>query len=270
MGEGSEVVGPRLSVDGPSGRFRVDDPRVFRAGNRSFCRMWVLAALRHGQAAQDEVAESDRAEADSAENEPRGDSARDLWATAGVLVNELARPALFLNLPAVGFAAMAGEPAYLSLRALLRSPPLWRVERRTVYVCENPNLLAIAADHLGSRCAPLVCTDGMPAAAQRSLLSQLAQAGADLRYHGDFDWPGLRIGIQVMAAHGAAAWRFGADDYRDALLVAPRPGRLLQGVDIEAPWDAELAGAMRSAQRAIDEEMVAASLLEDLARPSTA
>jgi uncharacterized membrane protein YbaN (DUF454 family) len=46
MGEGSEVAGPRLSVDGPSGRFRVDDPRVFRAGNRPFCRLWVLAALR--------------------------------------------------------------------------------------------------------------------------------------------------------------------------------------------------------------------------------
>ena len=46
MGDGSEVVGPRLRVDGPSGRFRVDDPRVFRAGNRPFCRLWVLAALR--------------------------------------------------------------------------------------------------------------------------------------------------------------------------------------------------------------------------------
>ena len=235
----------------------------------------VLAALRHGQAAQDEVAESDnaesnRAEADSAESEARGNSARDLWAGAGVLVNELARPALFLNLPVDGCSAIAGEPAYLSLRALLRSPPRWRVERRTVYVCENPNLLAIAADHLGPRCAPLVCTDGMPAAAQRSLLSQLAQAGADLRYHGDFDWPGLRIGIQVMTAHGAAPWRFGAADYRDALRVAPRPGRLLQGADIEAPWDAELAAAMRSARRAVDEEMVAASLLEDLARPRAA
>src|SRR5262249_46733539 len=55
---------------------------------------------------------------------------RDTWARAGVLVNELARPVLFLNLP-TGAPENAcwrrGEPAYLSLRALLRSPPSWDV-----------------------------------------------------------------------------------------------------------------------------------------------
>jgi len=197
--------------------------------------------------------------------DPEGLSPRDLWASAGVLVNELARPALVLNLPGV---AAPGEPAYLSLRRLLRSPPQWPVQGRTVFVCENPNLLAIAADHLGAGCAPLVCTEGMPAAAQRTVLAQLAQAGAALRYHGDFDWPGLRIGNHVMREHGAGPWRFGAADYQAALGAAPSPGRLLQGAAVEASWDETLAAAMRVALQAIDEEMVADPLLQDLAMRS--
>lgn len=92
---------------------------------------------------------------------------RDQWARLGVLVNELARPALFLNLP----GAPPGEPAYASLRLLLRTPPAWPVAGRTVHVCENPNLLSIVADRLGAAAPPLVCTDGMPAAAQRTLLA---------------------------------------------------------------------------------------------------
>ena len=192
-------------------------------------------------------------------------SDRALWAKAGVLVNELARPALVLNLPGV---ATPGEPAYLSLRKLLRSPPEWAVRGRAVFVCENPNLIAIAADHLGACCAPIVCTEGMPAAAQRTVLTQLAQAGAALRYHGDFDWPGIRIGNHVMREHGAQPWRFGAADYLAALGSASRSGRLLRGAESEPSWDAALALAMRTAQQAIDEEMVAGSLMQDLAERS--
>lgn len=200
--------------------------------------------------------------------DPDGPRPRDLWATAGVLVNELARPSLVLNLPTVatlGDPWPLGEPAYLSLRSLLRSPPQWNVRGRTVFVCENPNLLAIAADHLGANCAPLVSIDGMPAAAQRTVLTQLVQAGAALRYHGDFDWPGLRIGNHMMREHGAQPWRFGAADYLTALDIAPRPGRALHGAEVDPSWDGALAAAMRAAQQAIDEEMVAELLLRDLA-----
>ena len=186
---------------------------------------------------------------------------RDLWASAGVLVNELARPALVLNLP--GMAA-PGEPAYLSLRYLLRSQPSWAVRGVTVFVCENPNLLAIAADRLGARCAALVCTDGMPAAAQRTLLAQLVEAGAVLTYHGDFDWPGLHIGNYLMREFAAQPWRFGIADYQAALAIAPVPGRALKGVPVAATWDAALSVSMHEAQRAIDEEMVADELCRDL------
>lgn len=216
----------------------------------------VLAALRRNT--------------DMVEGEEPGaeESVRDLWAEVGVMVNELSRPALFLNLPVgetASFRAPApGEPGHVSLRALLRTPPAWQVAGRDVYVCENPNLVAIIADALGAGAAPIVCTDGMPSAAQRTLLLQLAAAGACLHYHGDFDWPGLAIGNWVMRACGARPWRFGATDYLAALREVPACGRALSPESVHADWDTDLAPAMRAQGRAIDEEAIAAILIQDL------
>ncbi len=223
--------------------------------NRAPAATLVLAVLRQAAPPGEDDAAPDAAEEDR----------RTLWARAGVLVNELARPALVLNLPLAGgghLAGEAGEPAYASLRQLMRSPPPLAVAGRTTYVCENPNLVAIAADRLGPRCAPLVCTDGMPAAAQRTLLAQLAQAGARLLYHGDFDWPGLRIANLVIGSFGAQPWRFGAADYTAATGIAS--GQALTGSTVAAAWDAALAPTMQRHGLAIAEEAVAAALLPDL------
>ena len=203
---------------------------------------------------------------DAADNPPE-ERTRDVWARAGVLVNELARPALLLNLPVQageGPVCVPGEPAYLSLRRLLRTPPPWAVAGQTIFVCENPNVLAIAADRLGIDCAPLACTEGMPAAAQRTLLTQLVQAGARLRYHGDFDWPGLRIANHVMRIWGAQAWRYSALDYEAAALGASHSRRDLADAPVAASWDGALATAMQHHGLSIAEEAVAAWLLEDL------
>lgn len=209
----------------------------------------VLAVLRQGRTDDGEAVDDD-------------ESDRATWSASGVLVNELARPALFLNLPGAG---TPGEPSYLSLRSLVRTARRWPVAGLDVFVCENPNVVAIAADGLGAACAPLVCTDGMPAAAQRVLLSQLARDGARLRYHGDFDWPGIDIGNVVIGRLGARSWRFSAPDYRAALgACAPSERRLEIGAH-EAAWDPTLADAMRSARRPVDEEAVAALLIGDLA-----
>ena len=185
----------------------------------------VLAVWRPLAAAiKDEDADTAAEPSEGANPQSPGSTerARDIWARAGVLVNELARPALFLNLPVRGAGNHrwpSGEPAYASLRSLLRSPPAWDLAGRKVHVCENPNLLAIAADRWGTACAPMVCTDGMPGAAQRCLLSQLAEAGARLCYHGDFDWPGLRIGNHVMREHARSP---GASEHKT---MRPRWGR---------------------------------------------
>jgi uncharacterized protein (TIGR02679 family) len=193
--------------------------------------------------------------------------ARNVWARAGVLVNELARPALLLNLPVkdnLRGVHDPGEPSYASLRFLLRTPSAWAVAGRDVFVCENPNVLAIAADQLGERCAPMVCTEGMPAAAQRTVLNQLAHAGARLHYHGDFDWPGLRIGNHVVREYGARPWRFGAAEYIAAVQSAARPGRALSGAETVSMWDEALTPAMQMHRLVIAEESVASSLLQDL------
>ena len=113
----------------------------------------------------------------------------------------------------------------------------------------------------------LVCTDGMPAAAQRVLLLQLAAAGATLHYHGDFDWPGLCIANQVLALCGGGAhwrpWRFSAADYQHACQTgAARP---LAGAPALAHWDGSPTDAMASAGQAIDEAALADGLLGDLA-----
>jgi len=196
--------------------------------------------------------------------------ARDVWARAGVLVNELARPALCLNLPLLQGAPIhssPGDPQYLSLRTLLRGSPVWPVEGAVIHVCENPNIVAIAADELGSRCAPLVCTEGMPAAAQRTLLAQLTNAGARFLYHGDFDWAGLRIANFIMRNWPAMPWRFGASDYQSAVSCSPRSARDLSDVSVLASWDESLTKAMQDWGVAVPEESVVAALLEDLAPP---
>lgn len=194
------------------------------------------------------------------------DSLRDAWASAGVLVNELARPCLCLNLPAPS-APMAwtpGEPHYLSLRTLMRNPLQWSLRGRAVFVCENPNVVAIAADRLGAGCAPLLCTEGMPSAAQRTLLSQLVDGGAQLHYHGDFDWPGIRIANHVFSTWPALPWRLGVDDYLDAAGRWSDSPHGLEGKAVVARWDADLLPAMQRYGIAVAEEAMVDPLLQDL------
>lgn len=193
---------------------------------------------------------------------------RNRWARLGIAVNEFASPVLCLNLDAdtdsvggrmLACAREAGEALHLSLSLLLRAPPAWRLAGRQVFVCENPAIVAIAARELGRASAPLLCTDGMPAAAQRSLLDQLSSAGAILRYHGDFDWPGITIGNFMMRRFGARPWRFGADDYRH------RAGQPLGPGEVLASWDPELGRLMKSSGYRLHEEALADVLLGDLA-----
>jgi uncharacterized protein (TIGR02679 family) len=261
--EGADLVLQRLPAAGvPRAQIAAEtlgDAHALDSGKPT--ATLVLSVLRQAGHASPDVPEADLPDLLEEERD------RSVWARAGILVNELARPALFLNLPTPAgtcFAAEAGVPAYASLRALLRSPPALAVDGRPVYICENPNVIAIAADRLGPRCAPLVCTDGMPAAAQRTLLTQLARTGAWLLYHGDFDWPGLRIANQVIRTFGAQPWRLGSGDY--AACAISSTGHLLAGAPVAASWDAALAPTMQARGLAIPEEAVAATLLQDLQR----
>lgn len=195
---------------------------------------------------------------------------RDVWANVGVLCDELSAPVLVLNLRAdtaasagraLAIHADAGEPCRLSTRQLLRQPPHFApaVAGRSVFVCENPSVVAAAANQLGVRSAPLVCVEGQVRTAARLLLDRLAEAGARLRYHGDFDWGGIRIANVVMARCGAVPWRYYAADYRGA-----PAGAELRGSPVSACWDSELEAVMRASGWAVYEEQMIAELLADL------
>ena len=83
-------------------------------------------------------------------------------------------------------------------------------------------MLRRAAAELGAGSAPLLCTEGQPSAAFHQLADAVVSGGGELRYHGDFDWPGLAIASSVMRRHGARPWRMGAADYLAGLRADAR------------------------------------------------
>ncbi|WP_318036701.1 TIGR02679 family protein [Streptomyces chengmaiensis] len=192
---------------------------------------------------------------------------REAWASAGLLKDELSSTVLTLNLrgtPALDWTADEGEPAVLTLRQLLRRPP--STASPVVRICENPAVLAAAADALGPACPPLICLQGQPSAAALALLRHLHGKGSALQYHGDFDWGGLRIAGALLRRVTWRPWRYTAADYRAALAgsdsrLEPRP---LTGVPTRTPWDPDLAEALTEAGIRVEEERELDLLLSDL------
>jgi uncharacterized protein (TIGR02679 family) len=198
---------------------------------------------------------------------------RELWDDFDVIVDDLASRVLVLGLPAYGDglgewlsgAAAVGVPFYVTLQQLVAMPV--ELAAPEVYVCENPGVLRAAASSLGRSCLPLICTEGRPSTAFQRLASAVVAGGGELRYHGDFDWPGVSIAASVMARHGAVPWRLSASDYL-AGVRAPGGDRVpLSGTPQPTPWDSQLAEAMRQAGRVVYEESVTDTLLSDLVRP---
>jgi uncharacterized protein (TIGR02679 family) len=131
-----------------------------------------------------------------------------------------------------------------------------------VYVCENPAVLAAAADRHGAPSSPLVCLQGQPSAAALTLLRHLADQGATLRYHGDFDWGGLRIAAALLTRVPWTPWRYTAVDYR---VAAGDRGVPLTGTPAASPWDPSLSEALAELGVRVEEEAVLDVLLADLA-----
>lgn len=193
---------------------------------------------------------------------------RDLWNRAGVVENDLSCDVLALGLApleggligeGVRRFAEAGEPIRLTLRQLVGWDCAVPAAPR-VYVCENPAVVAAAADRLGAACPPLVCVEGYPNQAALTLLRRLARY-TELHYHGDFDWDGLRIANRLLETVPFRPWRFTAADYR----AAPKEGPELRARPVEAAWDPDLAWEMAEAGVAVEEEAVLGELLGDLA-----
>jgi uncharacterized protein (TIGR02679 family) len=197
---------------------------------------------------------------------------RAMWAAAGVLCDSVSSRVLTLSLPLTGSApaarwcrSAAGEPLWLTLRSLSGT---WSMVPGTVFVCENATVVEAAADVLGARCAPLVCTDGIASTAALELVAGLAEAGCAIRVRADFDPAGFTIFEQVRSvAPTARPWRFDVATYHAAT-----------GIEADtAVGAAEQAGAagdglprLRAAYGrhgvSVHEERLLGDLLNDLTR----
>jgi uncharacterized protein (TIGR02679 family) len=202
--------------------------------------------------------------------EASADSRRTAWAAAGVHLDELSSLVLCLGLPgdartplgrALASCRDAGQPMVLTLRQLRCHDGLLSAAR--VRMCENPVVVAAAADELGAGCQPLVCAGGQPSAAVWRLLELLAASGAQFEYHGDFDWGGVRIARSVLQRADWQPWRYDHQAYEAAVLAA-HPSTPLAGAPAATPWDPELAYAMRHRSVRIEEELTLDALLQDL------
>ncbi|MFF4825764.1 TIGR02679 family protein [Streptomyces sp. NPDC001312] len=191
---------------------------------------------------------------------------REAWASAGLLKDALSSTVLTLGLRgtlALDWTADRGEPTVLTLRQLTRTPP--RTAPTVVYICENPTVLATAADTHGPVCPPLVCLQGQPSAAALTLLRHLEAHGSALLYHGDFDWGGLRIATALLRRVPWRPWRYTAGDYRRAAATATALAPPLTGTPTTAEWDPDLGPALSELGVRIEEETVLDDLMADLA-----
>lgn len=198
---------------------------------------------------------------------------RALWETVGVTKDQVSGTVMVWALRPPGThrwstmmtdRADLGLVTHLTLHELraMADLPLAKPGQR-VYACENPQVLQAAIR--ASAPEPLLCFAGNPASAGLTLLSRLIADDATVSYHGDFDWPGVRIAARLFD-RGATPWRMGAQDYVDAVSSLNANARLaLSGAGAATPWEPGLSAAMEHEGIAIHEEALLPTLLPDLA-----
>ncbi|MQA97230.1 MAG: TIGR02679 family protein [Streptosporangiales bacterium] len=198
---------------------------------------------------------------------------RALWTAAGVIVDEVSATVLTYGLRPVGDTVLDRHlceradlhaPAHLTVRDLRAWRPRLPGGAR-VHVFENPRVLEAAADAAAG--TPLVCASGSPSTVVLALLDGLTAGGAELAYHGDFDWPGVALTARMATRYGARPWRMSAQDYESAVQVAQDRGTPLlplNGEPVSTPWDPELSAAMSALGAAVHEESVLETLLDEL------
>ncbi|HWG22704.1 TIGR02679 family protein [Actinospica sp.] len=223
---------------------------------------------------------------------PKSEQRRAQWAELGVSLDELSSRVLVLALPGnaagpgslgrlLAVAREHGEPLALTLRQINQGtatseqasnsereaantePDPFGVGRGEVFVCENPAVLEAAARQLGPACPPLLCVEGHLSAAARALLRALRERGARFRYHGDFDWGGVRIANSVFTLIDAAPWRYTFRDYLEAV-DREQGAPLNTGEPCDASWDPHLRAAISARAVRVEEEHVLTELLADL------
>ncbi|MGH2697863.1 MAG: TIGR02679 family protein [Actinomycetota bacterium] len=196
---------------------------------------------------------------------------RTLWASFGVVCDELSCDVLTLGLDPMPKGASSplhamkanGQPLRLTLRHLATDKMSFTPS--TVFVCENPVVVAEAADALRSSTPPIVCTEGIPNTAALLLLKQMSESDCRFAFHGDFDWGGMRIfnHLRRNLREHITPWRFGHDHYLQALDRLDAISKL-ESIPTETDWDPLLRETMIDQGLAVFEEQVLDDLIRDL------
>src|SRR3954452_11248206 len=207
---------------------------------------------------------------------PGAPSSRDAWAAAGVVLSNVASTVLSLGVPgATGTISPVARATASALEAMrtARMPLVLTLDQvrsggvavlppyRVIHVCENPTIVEVVAERWERSAATavppvLICTWGQPSTAVVDLLTILTALGAQCRYHGDFDWPGLRIAHAVHQRIPWTPWRYTAADY--VAVVEGNPlSRSLVGRPALSPWDPKLAMVMAEHGLVVEEAAVA-------------
>ena len=194
---------------------------------------------------------------------------RAIWALAGAPPDLVSATVLCWNLlpsPASGLrtllaeASRIGVPLHLTQYAL-RLHPVVLPAGADVLAVENPRVVEAAAEARSP--LSVVALNGNPSAAARLLVDQLLGCGVRVRYHGDFDSPGIAI-CGRMHALGLVPWRMDADDYVHALDLAERAGTPLpteRRPPPATPWSPALRETFDLRRKVVHEELLLGELL---------
>lgn len=215
-------------------------------------------------------------------SDPANLPARDAWAAAGVVLSSVSSTVVCLGVGGSGTARAPQASATATMLEAMRTarmPLVLTLDQvrsggvvplsadEMVHVCENPTIVEVVAGRWAQATTAavpiLVCTYGQPSTAVVHLLRTLTSAGAECRYHGDFDWGGLRIASALARHVEWTPWRFTTADYL-AAVAAGHPSRQLTGSPAESGWDPALAETMAATGEVVEEEAVADLLAADL------
>ena len=199
------------------------------------------------------------------------DDSGEVWKRAGFHLDSVSAPVLTWGLdlappsPLAQLAAAAtaaGVPIHLSNFALSRHPARIATSGAAVLLVENPRVVEAAAELR----VPwgVIATGGNPTTAPMNLVRRLLASGAVVRYHGDFDHPGIGI-CRRMADLGCTPWMMSGDEYAAACRLAASAGLDLPVADGPCgptPWDDSLRSRFDEHRLVVHEELVLRRLLD--------
>lgn len=189
---------------------------------------------------------------------------RQVWAAVGVTTDTISATVIVSNLRPVSDygrwlreRADGGHVCYINARDVAGGS-LAPAAGTVVLVCENPQVLE-ACINAGVD-TTMLCTQGIPTRVAVDLIGDFVSRHVDVRYRGDFDWPGVTFANRIVTQTGAGTWLFDTTTYSSEAAVG-EDAVPLAGRRVDAVWDGHLASEMARHRVAIHEEQLLERLI---------